>query len=103
MQKIIGAKKIGSRELDFFGTSLDLNVGDKVVVEVEEFQTIVEVVETDSKISKPAEDFGKVLRLATDADLSKYDKRQLYDSIPQHLRSNKLLRKIHNYKSCKRC
>ncbi len=73
MQKIIGAKKIGSRELEFFGTSLELNIGDKVVVEVEEFQTIVEVVETESKISKPAEDFGKVLRLATDADLSKYE------------------------------
>ncbi|MBR3885943.1 MAG: stage 0 sporulation protein [Clostridia bacterium] len=73
MQKIIGAKKIGSRELEFFGTSLELNVGDKVVVEVEEFQTIVEVVETESKISKPAEEFGKVLRIATDADLSKYE------------------------------
>ena len=33
MQKIIGAKKIGSRELEFFGTSLELNVGDKVVVD----------------------------------------------------------------------
>ena len=73
MQKIIGAKKIGSRELEFFGTSLELSVGDKVVVEVEEFQTIVEVVETESKISKSAEDFGKVLRIATDADLSKYE------------------------------
>ena len=73
MQKIIGAKKIGSRELEFFGTSLELNVGDKVVVEVEEFQTIVEVALTDAKISKPAEDFGKVLRIATDSDMSKYE------------------------------
>lgn len=73
MQKIISAKKLGSRELEFFGTSLELSVGDKVVVEVDEFQTIVEVVETDSKISKSADDFGKVLRMATDADFSKYD------------------------------
>ena len=73
MQKIIGAKKLGSRELEFFGTSLELSVGDKVVVEVDEFQTIVEVVETDSKISKSADDFGKVLRIATDSDFSKYD------------------------------
>ena len=73
MQKIIGAKKIDSRELEFFGTSLDVNVGDKVVVEVDEFQTIVEVVEQDVKISKPAEDFGKVLRIATESDFSKYE------------------------------
>ena len=73
MQKIIGAKKIGGRELEFFGTTLELNIGDKVVVEVDEFQTIVEVVELDAKISKPAEDFGKVIRVATESDLSKYD------------------------------
>ena len=73
MQKIIGAKKIGGRELEFFGTSIELNVGDKVVVEVDEFQTIVVVSELDAKISKPAEDFGKVLRVATESDLSKYD------------------------------
>ena len=73
MQKIVGAKKIGSRELEFFGTSLELKVGDKVVVEVEEFQTIVQVTELDMKISKPAEEFGKVLRVATDSDLKKFE------------------------------
>lgn len=73
MQKIIGAKKIGGRELEFFGTSLELAVGDKIVVEVEDFQTIVQVTELDAKISKPAEEFGKVLRIATDADLIKYE------------------------------
>ena len=73
MQKIIGAKKLGERDIEFFGTSLELSVGDKVVVEVDEFQTIVEVVETDAKISKSADDFGKVLRIATDSDFSKYE------------------------------
>ena len=73
MQKIVGAKKIGSRQLEFFGTSLELNVGDKVVVEVEDFQTIVQVTEPDAKISKPSEDFGKVLRIATDSDISKFE------------------------------
>lgn len=73
MQKIIGAKKLDSKELEFFGTSLDLSVGDKVVVEVDEFQTIVEVVEIDAKISKQPDDFGKVLRIATDSDFSKYE------------------------------
>ena len=51
MQKIIGAKKLGSGELEFFGTSLELSVGDKVVVEVDEFQTIVEVVEINISIT----------------------------------------------------
>lgn len=73
MQKIIGAKKIGSREIEFFGTNLELKIGDKIVVEVDDFQTIVQVTELDVKISKPAEDFGKVLRVATDSDLSKYE------------------------------
>lgn len=73
MQKIIGAKKLDSKELEFFGTSLELSVGDKVVVEVDEFQTIVEVVEIDAKISKQPDDFGKVLRIATDSDFSKYE------------------------------
>ena len=73
MQKIVGAKKIGGRELEFFGTNIELNVGDKVVVEVDEFQTIVVVSEVDVKLSKPADDFGKVLRLATESDLSKYE------------------------------
>ncbi len=73
MQKIVGAKKVGSRELEFFGTNLELKLGDKIVVEVEDFQTIAQVSELDVKISKPAEDFGKVLRIATDADVSKYE------------------------------
>lgn len=73
MQKIVGAKKVGSRELEFFGTNLELSVGDRVVVEVEDFQTIVQVAELDVNISKSAEEFGKVLRIATDSDISKYE------------------------------
>ena len=48
MQKVISAKKLGERDLEFFGTSLELSVGDRVVVEVDEFQTIVEVAMIDS-------------------------------------------------------
>lgn len=73
MQKIIGARKISGRELEFFSTNIELNVGDKVVVEVDEFQTIVEVCDIDVKVSTPVDDFGKVLRLATDGDISKYE------------------------------
>lgn len=72
MQKIIGAKKLGENGLNFFSCAIDVKVGDKVVVNVDDFQTIVTVTNVDEKISKPAEDFGKVLRITTDADLTKF-------------------------------
>lgn len=73
MQKIIGAKKLGENSLNFFSCGLDVNVGDKVVVNVDDFQTIAVVTNVDEKISKPAEEFGKVVRIATDADLAKFE------------------------------
>ena len=72
MQKIIGAKKLGENSLNFFATNINVNEKQKVVVCVDDFQTIAEVTETEPKVSKPAEDFGKVVRIATDADLSKF-------------------------------
>lgn len=74
MQKIIGAKKLGESGLDFFSCNIDVQVGDILVVVVDEFQTIVEVKELDAKISKSAEDFGKVLRIATNVDIEKFEK-----------------------------
>ena len=73
MQKIIGAKKLGENGLDFFACDMDVNAGDKLVVQVDEFQTIVVVKELDVKISKGSEEFGKVLRIATQADLAKFE------------------------------
>ncbi len=73
MQKIIGAKKLGENSLDFFACGLDVKLGDKVVVQVDEFQTIAIVKELDSKVSKTSDEFGKVLRVATDSDLKKFE------------------------------
>lgn len=73
MQKIIGAKKIGENSLNFFSCGIDVKVGDKVVVEANEFQTIAIVTEIETNISKSADDFGKVVRLATASDISKYE------------------------------
>lgn len=76
MQKIVSAKKLGDNSLDFFACEIDVSVGDKVVVQVDEFQTIAIVKETDVKISKSTEDFGKVLRIASNADLEKRESLQ---------------------------
>lgn len=73
MQKIIGAKKLGENSLNFFSCGFDVNVGDKIVVEANEFQTIAVVTEVETNISKPAEDFGKAIRIATAGDVSKYE------------------------------
>ena len=73
MQKIIGAKKYGDNSLNFFVCPIDVKVGDNVVVSVDEFQTIVKVLTIDEKFSRDTSDFGKVLRLATDADNQKFD------------------------------
>lgn len=73
MQKIISAKKLGNNSLNFFACSLDVKSGDKVVVEVDEFQTIVVVKDIETNVTKPAEEFGKVIRIASEADLKKYE------------------------------
>lgn len=73
MQKIIGAKKLGENSLDFFACEIDVKTGDKVVVQFDEFQTIAVVKEENAKISKSSEEFGKVLRIATDSDLAKFE------------------------------
>lgn len=74
MQKIIGAKKLGENSLNFFSCGFDVKLHDKIVVEANEFQTIAQVVEVETNIPKSAEDFGKVIRLATKFDLEKFEK-----------------------------
>lgn len=73
MQKIIGAKKLGENSLNFFSCGLDVQIGDKVVVEVNEFQTIAIVTETDVNIKKSEDDFGRAVRIASAGDLTKYE------------------------------
>lgn len=71
MQKIVSAKKLGDNSLELFACDINVSVGDKVVVQVDEFQTIAKIKETDVKISKNTEDFGKIIRIATTADIEK--------------------------------
>lgn len=73
MQKIIGAKNLGGNSLSFFSTNFNVEKNQNIVVEVDDFQTICVVTETEPKISKPAEEFGKVVRIATDGDIAKFN------------------------------
>lgn len=74
MQKIVGVRRADDKNIYYFSCEKDLNVGDKVVVNFDEFQTVATVVRNDTKIDKvKAEEIGKILRIATDADLKKYN------------------------------
>lgn len=74
MQKIVGVRRADDKNIYYFSCEKDLNVGDRVVVNFDEFQTIATVVRNDTKIDKiKAEEIGKILRIATDADLKKYN------------------------------
>lgn len=85
MQKIIGAKKIGENGLNFFSCGFDVKLHDKIVVEANEFQTIAEVTETETNVSKSADDFGKAIRFASKNDLEKFEtlKSKAKKELPQ--------------------
>lgn len=73
MQKIVGVRRADDKNIYYFSYEKDLNMGDKVVVNFDEFQTVATVVRNDTKIDKiKAEEIGKILRIATEADLKKY-------------------------------
>lgn len=74
MQKIVGVKRSDDKNIYYFSHSLELNQGDKVVVNFDEFQTIATVVRIDPKINDDkAGELKKIVRLATESDLKKYN------------------------------
>ena len=74
MQKIVGIKRNGDKNMYYFSTNENYKIGDKVVVDFEEFQTIGTVAKLDLKIdSSKASELTKITRTATDADLKKYE------------------------------
>ena len=77
MQKVIGAKRVGDKNLYYFQNSIDLVIGDKVVVEIEEFQTIVTVSRVNVELddSKVFE-LPKIKRKASEGDLKKFTELQ---------------------------
>lgn len=75
MQKIVGVKKYKEKCLSFFLENIeDLKVGDKLVVDFDDFQTVVEVARLGMTVSDDkAVDMKKILRRATEADISKFE------------------------------
>ncbi len=77
MQKIIGVKRFNDNNLYYFSHENDLKVGDFVVVNFEEFQTVVSVKLLDPISNQSvASDIIKIVRVATEADLKKYNELQ---------------------------
>ena len=77
MQKIIGIRRSGDKNIYYFTATEEYKSGDKVVVDFEEFQTVGTVVRTDLKLdqSKMGE-LKKITRRANEADLKKYAELQ---------------------------
>lgn len=75
MQKIVGVKRINDRDLYYFLQNIDdLKVGDKLVVEFDEFETIAEVktpnIDADDE---KAYELKKIKRRAIESDISKFE------------------------------
>ena len=77
MQKIIGVKRAGDKNIYYFSHNNDLNVGDKIVANFDEFQTVATVARIDPKVSDDkAAEIKKIVRVATESDLKKYSELQ---------------------------
>lgn len=77
MQKVIGIKRSGDKNLYYFTTDKDCAVGDKVVVDFEEFQTVATVSKADVKFDESKiSELPKITRMATDADVKKCEDLQ---------------------------
>ncbi len=77
MQKVIAVKRSGDKNLYYFSASEEYAVGDKVVVDFEEFQTVATVARVDVNLDagKVAE-LNKVTRRALEGDLKRYTELQ---------------------------
>lgn len=75
MQKIVGVRRIKDRELYYFYQNIeDLKLGEKLVVNFDDFQTIVTVAKLGMTIEDDkAQELKKILRRATDSDIKKYE------------------------------
>lgn len=74
MQKIVGVRRVDDKNIYYFSTSTELELDSKVVVNFEEFQTLATVVRVDPKVDESkAEEIKKIVRVATDADVKKFD------------------------------
>ena len=74
MQKIVTAKRIGDKNTYYFLQNDEIKTGDKIVVDFEEFQTVLTVLKTDIEIAdSKAIELKKIVRKATEKDLKKFE------------------------------
>ena len=78
MQKIVGLKKSNDREIYYFLQNFEnLKLGDKVVVQFDEFETIAEVCKLGlNEHDEKAFELPKIKRIATESDISKFNQLQ---------------------------
>ena len=77
MQKIVGVRRSDDKNIYYFLNTSDLKIGDKVVANFDEFLTVATVVRLDPKISDDkAVELKKIVRVATDADIKKFEELQ---------------------------
>lgn len=72
MQKIIGLKKNGDNSIYYVANNGEYKVGDKVVVDMDDFLSVATVVRDDVNLKEQVDDVNKIVRLASDADEKKY-------------------------------
>ena len=75
MQKIVGVRRYKEKTLNFFLANLDnLKPEEKVVVDFDDFQTVVEVAKLGMTIDDDkARELKPILRRASESDISKYE------------------------------
>ena len=74
MQKIAGVKRLGDKNIYYFLQDSDYQIGDRVVVDFDEFQTITSICKKDIEIDDlKAQELVKIKRKATPADIKKYE------------------------------
>lgn len=76
MQKIIGVKKYDDNSIYYLFKSIDCKVGDKIVIDFDDFLSIATIVRDDVSVKEEIDDVNKVVRLATEQDEKKYNDLQ---------------------------
>lgn len=77
MQKIVGVRKDFDKEIYYFLAKEDLKVGDKVVVQIDDFTALAEVKNVIGKKDDKFNDLPSIKRVATTKDLSKYEELKI--------------------------
>ena len=77
MQKIIGVKRADDKNIYYFTYNSELKVGDKVVANFDDFQTVATVSRVDPKVDEDKiGEMKKIIRVANESDLKKYAELQ---------------------------